>query len=305
MDNSSYLKEKPPPTKKQTKAIKMKGFFCQHYTAVYENKNCSCRVLGKELDGKEKRSLMIYIHGGGFCMGSSGDKRDLTFLSELVEQFPSLIIASVDYSLSPKHEFPVQIGDCVRCIKWLLISEEFPLVGLQDQIDFQKIVLCGSGAGGNLAIACLPLLKQQKICDSILGLILVAPWLFVRPLVKSRFEPRNQYFITEPIIRWCETKYLNSDPSLLWSPQVCPLKSENFLHFPQTLLLTSGRDPLQDEHLMFKKKLKQNNVKIRHTHFEKRVFCFHLNGTKKHRKEAINTIIPFLYSIIYVNKKNK
>jgi monoterpene epsilon-lactone hydrolase len=94
--------------------------------------------------------VLLYLHGGGFVLGSVNDHRLLTVtLAEKLQ----LKVLSLDYRLAPENCFPTHLTDCVFAYKWLL-SE-----GIQPQ----NILIAGDSAGGALTLTTLLKLKQNHI----------------------------------------------------------------------------------------------------------------------------------------------
>ena len=67
-------------------------------------------------DTEEPAPLVIFIHGGGFRGGSRKQIRE-----EVVEQFLSqgISFASLDYRLTDKGPYPMQMHDSARAVQWL------------------------------------------------------------------------------------------------------------------------------------------------------------------------------------------
>jgi len=95
-----------------------------------------------------KTSTILYLHGGGYTMGSPQTHKGFTgVLSEL----SGTRILSVDYRLAPEHPHPAALKDTVSAYRWLLRQGVPP----------QSIVIGGDSAGGGLTFATLLSLKEK------------------------------------------------------------------------------------------------------------------------------------------------
>ncbi len=107
--------------------------------------------------------VVIYCHGGGFCVGSADSRRKL---GGHVAQHLRALVVVMDYRLAPEHPFPAAIEDSVAVYLSLLA----------DQSGEGRIVMAGDSAGGNLAIAtALKLRDLNKPLPA--GIIAFSPWL--------------------------------------------------------------------------------------------------------------------------------
>lgn len=69
--------------------------------------------LYEKKDGVEKKPLIIYIHGGGWCIGSAAG---IEWYAKLLAS-NGYIVANVDYSLAPEYKYPVstiQLGTVMK-----------------------------------------------------------------------------------------------------------------------------------------------------------------------------------------------
>ena len=116
-------------------------------------------ATGPDDDG----DVIIYCHGGGFCVGSADGRRKLGgHLAKLLKA--SVVV--MDYRLAPEHPFPAAIEDSVAVYKAL--RAKLP--------EGQRIVIAGDSAGGNLAIATV--LKLRDLGEPLpAGIIAFSPWL--------------------------------------------------------------------------------------------------------------------------------
>ncbi|XP_061538553.1 arylacetamide deacetylase [Phycodurus eques] len=96
----------------------------------------------------ELRRAIIYLHGGGWCLGSSR-MGPYDLLARKVATELNAVILSVEYRLAPAHHFPVPYEDVYRVVK------HFLQIGVlaQFSVDPGRIAVSGDSAGGNLAAA--------------------------------------------------------------------------------------------------------------------------------------------------------
>lgn len=86
---------------------------------------------------------VVFIHGGGFAIGSVEMYNGLT--RRMAKEMNTFVV-SIDYRLSPETVFPDNLFDCEKAVEYLFQNgnKEFG-------IDTKKIVVVGDSAGGNLA----------------------------------------------------------------------------------------------------------------------------------------------------------
>ena len=92
------------------------------------------------------RAVIFYVHGGWTLRLHNLGRRMVARLCQ-VATVPAL---AVDYRLAPEHPFPAALEDCVSAYRWLLNNGTGP----------QHVVVVGSSAGGNLAVATLMSLRD-------------------------------------------------------------------------------------------------------------------------------------------------
>lgn len=90
---------------------------------------------------------MLYLHGGGYVMGSVATHRSLIARLALATGLPVL---ALDYRLAPEHPFPAAIDDVCAAYRWL-----------RDRgIAAARIVFAGDSAGGGLVLGSLVTLRD-------------------------------------------------------------------------------------------------------------------------------------------------
>lgn len=86
---------------------------------------------------------VVFIHGGGFAIGSVEMYSGLT--RRMAKEMNTFVV-SIDYRLSPETVFPDNLLDCEKAVDYLFQNgpREFG-------IDPTKVVIVGDSAGGNMA----------------------------------------------------------------------------------------------------------------------------------------------------------
>jgi acetyl esterase len=87
--------------------------------------------------------LLVYLHGGGWVMGSAAVSRRLacTFAER------GFLVVNVDYRLAPENPFPAAYDDAVAAVRWALAN------ATRYGGDPARVTLGGDSAGANLAAA--------------------------------------------------------------------------------------------------------------------------------------------------------
>jgi monoterpene epsilon-lactone hydrolase len=106
--------------------------------------------------------VILYLHGGGYVMGSINTHRAMVARIARASQARAL---ALDYRLAPEHPFPAAVEDATAAYRWLLAQGYQPA----------RIVISGDSAGGGLVLATLVALR-----DAIVPLpacaVPISPW---------------------------------------------------------------------------------------------------------------------------------
>ena len=91
--------------------------------------------------------VVLYLHGGGYCMGSPASHRRLVAALSKAAEARAL---SLDYRLAPEHPYPAAVDDAVAAYRWLLANGVRP----------ERLAISGDSAGGGLTLATLLALRD-------------------------------------------------------------------------------------------------------------------------------------------------
>lgn len=107
--------------------------------------------------------VFLYLHGGGYGMGSIRSHRALATRIALNSGCRMLLI---DYRMAPEHKFPCAVEDAVKAYNFLRLSGYAA----------NKIVIGGDSAGGGLTVCTLVRIKQAGLEMPLAG-ICMSPWM--------------------------------------------------------------------------------------------------------------------------------
>jgi acetyl esterase/lipase len=178
--------------------------------------------------GGEPR-LVLYVHGGGFTIGSSRAIRDLLARLSLAS---NARVLSVDYRLAPEHPFPAGLDD-VRSV-WRAVLEEHGA---------RQVVLAGDSAGGNLALSLMLDLRDRGEALPA-GAVLFSPWLDLRCTAASFTTNAGVDVLDRELLLDEAAGYAKGrDPG---DPSLSPLNAD-LRGLPPLYLQTGGVELLRDD----------------------------------------------------------
>uniref|UniRef100_J3KWI4 Alpha/beta hydrolase fold-3 domain-containing protein n=2 Tax=Oryza brachyantha TaxID=4533 RepID=J3KWI4_ORYBR len=111
------------------------------------------RVYRPTVGDGGKLPVLVYFHGGGYCIGAVEEPNFHTFCLRAASELPALVL-SVQYRLAPEHRLPAAIDDGAAFFSW--ISGQAALGAgadpwLAESADFARTFVSGVSAGANLA----------------------------------------------------------------------------------------------------------------------------------------------------------
>ena len=211
----------------------------------------SVRIRRMQADGVEAELLsrpqnptdriILYLHGGGFVVGSVKTRR--MFTGYLAARL-GFNVAAPEYRLAPEHPFPAAPRDCFAAYRALL--EEYAP---------ERIVLLGESAGGNLVLSILLQIRQA-------GLPMPAAALCFSPCVQfdktlpSYVQNRDTEAMVDDL--WTEVRDVclgGKDSAAVRDPLAAPYYG-SFADCPPVCLWASESEVLRDDSLLLFEKLK-------------------------------------------------
>ncbi len=227
--------------------------------------------------------LLVYLHGGGWVIGSPGTHQKLC--AELAEG-AGVVVVSVHYRLAPEHPAPASLDDCVAAIRWAVAHAG------EMNADGSRFAIGGDSAGGNLTAAAALRLRDEGGPSAKLQLLLYGAFEHNvdRGSVVSNGEGK---ILTRQAMIWFWDHYLSGGASDK-DPYVAPLFGD-LRGLPPAHLIVGTLDPLLDDSKAFAARLKDAGVPAKLSVYEDMPHVFlqlsaMLDGGKRGVAEACEAL---------------
>jgi acetyl esterase/lipase len=189
------------------------------------------------------RPAVLWIHGGGYVMGSAAQDDDLC--RAYVDRLDA-VVASVEYRLAPEHPYPTPVEDCYTVLAWLA-----DLPG----VDRRRIVIGGASAGGGLTAALAFLARDRGEIKPVLQVLSYA-MLDDRTVDPALDDKGSRLWDTASNrIGW--TSYLKkADPA-----RAVPARRTDLTGLPPAWIGVGTLDLFHDEDLAYAERLREAGVR--------------------------------------------
>jgi acetyl esterase/lipase len=185
---------------------------------------------------------VLYLHGGGFCLGSVDSEHAGAVQLALAL---NVVVVSVEYRLAPEHPYPAGLDDCMAGLRYLGTMAD-------------RIAVHGQSAGGGLAAATVLRARDEggsKVVFQSLGM----------PELDDRLEtPSMQAFVATPL--WSRPQaiksweyYLGGKPA---DGYAAPARHEDLSGLPPAHVTVMELDPLRDEGIAYATRMLQAGVSV-------------------------------------------
>ena len=197
--------------------------------------------------GCDPGRAVLYLHGGGYVIGSTNTHRRLAYDISAASGARVLVI---DYRLAPEHPFPAAVDDAATAWRWLL----------QQGFATSRLAIAGDSAGGGLTLATLVNLRDQK-----LGLpacaVAISPWVDLEGVGYSiTARAAQDPMVQKDGLLWMAGLYLNGKDAK--TPLAAPLHAE-LKGLPPILVQVGTAETLLDDATRIAEKLHAAGVDVR------------------------------------------
>jgi acetyl esterase len=214
-------------------------------------------------EGDGPHPVMIWIHGGGWTVGSA-ELADTT--ARDLCQRASCIVVNVDYRLAPEHRFPTAVDDVIAVNRW--VQSTIASHGG----DPTRVAVGGDSAGGNLAAV-----LSQEMPTTLVHQALVYPVTDGEMTSRSLDENGEGYLLTRKGMEWFRSQYVGDPTSAdLRDPRLSPLHASDdvIARVPSATVITAEYDPLRDEGEAYADAMKRAGVEVDAERYDGMIHAF-------------------------------
>lgn len=192
---------------------------------------------------------LLYLHGGGFVIGSPDTHDRLT--RELAEGLGARVL-SLHYALAPEHPYPAGLEDCVDAARWL--GTHGAAVG----IDPRRLLIGGDSAGANLSAATLLKLRDEGGGPAVRGALLIYGRFAEGETPSLEAWGDRDLILSRQGMEWFG-KHYGAGGSRASDPYVAPLNAD-VRGLPPSILVVGTLDPLLSDSELFAARLREAGV---------------------------------------------
>jgi len=194
----------------------------------------------------DQSRVTIYVHGGGYVIGSVRTHRVL--MSKLVTSSGGKVLG-LEYRMGPENPFPAAVDDTVAAYRWLLSEGYNPA----------KITLSGDSAGGGLVLAALVSIRYMGEPMAGAG-VCFSPWVDFEGLGSSMTSNAE----VDPVVgkeglEFMAQLYIGDRDRR--TPLAAPLYAD-LRGLPPILVQVGGDETLLDDSTRISDKLKEAKVPV-------------------------------------------
>ena len=190
---------------------------------------------------------VLYLHGGGYVLGSVTTHRDL--IGRISRAAQARVLA-LNYRLGPEHPFPAAVDDAVAGYRYLLENKFKP----------SRTVVAGDSAGGGLTVAALVAIRDAGLQAPAAG-VCMSPWVDLEVqgesmTTRAKADPVVQ---REGLIGMAQAYLGGKDPR---SPLASPLHAD-LKGLPPLLIQVGDAETLLDDSNRLAEKARNARVQVK------------------------------------------
>jgi epsilon-lactone hydrolase len=224
-------------------------------------------------------AAVLYLHGGGYVIGSPDSHRSM--VAHLVKRLgaPALLI---DYRLAPEHTFPAALDDAVAAYIWL-----------RDRVGAGgRVAIAGDSAGGGLTAATLLALKQRDLPQPEAA-VAISPWADLELMGDSMASNDSvDVMVGRDSLTWMADHYLaGHDPR---DPLASPIHGE-FDGCAPLLIHVGERETLLDDARRLADRASDHGVDVQLHEASEMIHVWHFfAGTVPEADRGLDDVAAFL-----------
>lgn len=224
--------------------------------------------------------VILYLHGGGYVMGSIDTHRELVARLSKAAQARGL---ALDYRLAPENPFPAAVDDSIAAYRWLLAQGYKP----------GRIVVAGDSAGGGLTVATLLAVRDLGAPAPAAG-VCISPWVDFEAEGESMTSRASRDpLVSRAMILNIAKMYVGENGNLR-EPLAAPINA-SLSNLPPLLIQVGDAETLLDDSTRLADRAKQVGVDVTLQIWDEMPHVWHLAAPiLPEGQEAIDKIGAFI-----------
>ncbi|HXQ20673.1 MAG TPA: alpha/beta hydrolase [Candidatus Acidoferrales bacterium] len=229
--------------------------------------------------GVDARRVILYLHGGGYTIGSINTHREL---AARLSRAAAARVLLLGYRLAPEHPHPAAVEDATAAYRWLLAQ------GVQAS----RLIVAGDSAGGGLTVATLVALRDAGAPPPAAGVCL-SPWVDLEGTgesmtTKAAADPMVQ---RDGLLKMAAAYLAGQDPR---TPLAAPLYA-NLSGLPPLLIQVGTAETLLDDATRLAERARKAGVDVTLDTWDDMIHVFQAFGTfLPEARQAIDRIGEFV-----------
>ena len=229
--------------------------------------------------GARADRIILYLHGGGFRMGSIDSHRELM---QGLSTAADARVLGIDYRLVPEHAFPAPVEDALSAYRWLLG------IGVRPEC----IALAGDSAGAGLALSCMFAARAANL-ELPCAAYLMSPWTDLAAtgatfVSRADVDPLHQ----RPMILNMAKGYLGPSGDPL-DPLASPLYGDPG-GLPPLLIQCGDHETILDDSVRFAERARNADVAVELEVYPSMIHVFQAFTELRSARQALASAGSFL-----------
>jgi len=270
----------PDPSKIQVRIVSPDPLYLQGGPGIMKRIKNSFSSKASQTKINPK-AIIIHVHGGGWSRGESE-----IYLPQLFDWSNNLgiVIYSVDYRLAPQNQYPAGLDDIWQAYLWILHHSQTVL-----GVKFEKIILVGDSAGGNLITALtLRLIKTGlRLPD---GCFMIYPSFDLKADLSrpSLMKCLTNVLLPYGLLKLFVNCYVGDHGRIDEDPFISPLVAcdELLEKLPPVRITVGTCDPIEDDTWRFMHRLIKLKKDVKSIAYKRLIHGFYNTGETKYKNEV-------------------
>lgn len=207
---------------------------------------------------------ILYLHGGGFRLGSIESHRDLL---QRLSRAANACVLAINYRLCPEYRFPAPVEDALAAYRWMLGQGILPA----------RIAIAGDSAGAGLAVSTMLAAKAQRL--QLPGAaVLMSAWTDMEAIGRSYETLAARDPIHQRAMILALAKGYLGEAGNPKDPLASPIYGD-LRGLPPMLMQCGGRETLVDDTVVFAEKARAVGVDVEVQIFDDMIHVFQMFAT--------------------------